>query len=598
MRLQVTRSKNSCTYYVAKSFRTLEGKYSSKIVERLGSFEDLVARFGPDAPVEAAERYVAELGRMEKESREKVTFELSPSKLIKHGEQNSYNVGYLFLQNAYHMLGLNKVCGSISKRHKAEFDIDGILKMLLYTRVLYPGSKLSSLEDARKFVEQPTAGLHQVYRALSLLASESEFIQASLYKNSKKIMKRNTGVIYYDCTNYFFECEEEGGLRQYGRSKENRPNPIVQMGLFMDTDGMPLAFCINPGNTNEQGTLKPLETILQEKFGISEMVICTDAGLSSYENRLYNDVGGRSYITVQSLKRLKEDYQEWALKPDGWKMQCWDRYGNPVDNGQTYDISTIDENEYYDRTFYKETWLIDKVKVEGEKQKLSQRVIVTYSIKYRNYLAGVRERQVVRAEAKLSQGAKAVEKKSPNSPMRFISQTSCTQDGEEATITNYTLDREMIDQEARFDGFYAVSTNLESKATEILKYNAYRWQVEDGFRITKTDLKARPVYLKRDERIVAHFLTCFLALFLIKYLSQRVNLAKGKDERFSVHELIQTLKDMNMVFIGGEGYKPAYTRTELTDRLHGSAGFRTDYQIVPKKRMNAIITQTKKGKAE
>ena len=598
MRLQITRSKNSCTYYVAKSFRTLEGKYSSKIVEKLGSLDDLIERFGPEDPEGAAKAYVAELGKQERETREKVRFELSPGKLIKNGEKNSFNVGYLFLQNLYHKFGLDKICNKISNKHKVEFDLNEILKLLVYTRILYPGSKQSSLEDAKNFVEQPSVELHQIYRGLSLLASESETLQAGLFKNSLKVMKRNTGVIYYDCTNYFFESEEEGGLRQYGRSKENRPNPIVQMGMFMDMDGMPLAFCINPGNTNEQVTLKPLEATLHEKFGISKMVVCTDAGLSSYENRLHNDVGERAYITVQSLKRLKKEHQDWALKKDGWKMQCWDKYGTLVDNGKLYNISELDDNEYYDRTFYKETWVKDKVKIDGVTQELAQRLIVTYSIKYRNYLSGLRERQIDRAEAKIERGASAVEKKSQNSPSRFIKQTSCTNDGEMATITSYSIDQDMIDQESRFDGFYAVATDLEDRATDILKYNSYRWQIEDGFRITKTDFKSRPVFLRRDERITAHFLTCFLALFLTKYLLKRVNLAKGKDELFSVHELIRTLKDMNMTFIGGEGYLPAYTRTELTNRLHGSAGFRTDYQITTKRMMNTIIAKTKNSKAE
>ena len=598
MRLQVTRSKNSCTYYVAKSFRTLEGKYSSKIVEKLGSLDDLIEKFGPEDPEGAARAYAVELGKQERESREKVRFELSTNKLIKNEEKNSFNIGYLFLQNLYHKLGLDKICDKISKKHKAEFDLNEILKLLVYTRILYPGSKQSSLEDAKNFVEQPSVELHQIYRGLSLLASESETLQAGLFKNSLKVMKRNTGVIYYDCTNYFFESEVEGGLRQYGRSKENRPNPIVQMGMFMDMDGMPLAFCINPGNTNEQVTLKPLEATLHEKFGISKMVVCTDAGLSSYENRLHNDVGERAYITVQSLKRLKKEHQDWALKKDEWKMQCWDKYGNSVDNGKLYDISKLDENEYYDRTFYKETWVKDKVKIDGVTQELAQRLIVTYSIKYRNYLSGLREKQIERAEAKIEKGASSVEKKSQNSPSRFIKQTSCTNDGEMATITSYSIDQDMIDQESRFDGFYAVSTDLEDRATDILKFNSYRWQIEDGFRITKTDFKSRPVFLRRDERITAHFLTCFLALFIIKYLLKRVNLAKGKDELFSVHELIRTLKGMNMTFVGGEGYLPAYTRTELTNRLHGSAGFRTDYQITTKRMMNTIIAKTKNAKAE
>lgn len=172
-----------------------------------------------------------------------------------------------FLQKVYYELGLDRICRTVCKSHKNEYNLNEILSRLLYTRVLYPGSKLSSLEDSKRFIEQSGTELHQIYRALSLLAKESDAIQAAVYKNSLKLGRRNTQVLYYDCTNYFFESEEEGGLKQYGCSKENRPNPIVQMGMFMDMEGIPLAFCINPGNTNEQVTLKPLEQKLNDSFG-------------------------------------------------------------------------------------------------------------------------------------------------------------------------------------------------------------------------------------------------------------------------------------------------------------------------------------------
>lgn len=601
MNLIKTQTKSQTTYYVQKSFRNKDGKSTSKVVERLGSIEELAARFGAEDPLGGAREYVAELTRQEKEMQRKVTVEFSPSKLIKSGEQRKYNGGYLFIQKAYHDFGIDKICGAISDRHKAKFDLDEAMKLLVYTRILYPGSKKSSLEDAQVLIEKPDIELHQVYRALSLLTKEQEYIQAQLYKRSLKVMKRDTDIIYYDVTNYFFEWEEEQGIVQYGHSKESRPLPIVQMGLFIDADGLPLAFCIEPGNAGEQGSLLPLENTIQQKFGVSRMIVCTDCGLSSYDNRLGNMVGQRDYITVQSLKKLREEHQQWALETKGWHLKQKGKDGEWYDDGILYDISKLDEDKFYEATFFRETWFIDDVKIKWEdgktrKEKLSQRIIVTYSVKYRDYLRHVRERQVDRAAAAASKGAKAVERTNQNNPKRYLTLTSTTEDGEVAERHEYFVNQDMIDQEARFDGFYAVCTSLEGEewpAQKVLQRNGFRWKIEDMFRITKTDLRARPVFLKRDERIKAHFLTCFIALFLIQYLLKRVNLGKAKDEKYSVHELLDTLRDMDFLFIGGEGYVPVYTRNDLTNRLHGSAGFRTDTQIVTKRQMKNVIAISK-----
>ncbi len=351
MNLIVSKSKNSATYYVQKSFRSETGKTTTKVIERLGTMKELVARFGEEDPLGSARKYVADLTAAEKESKRKIIVEYNPSLLIKKGERRSFNGGYLFLQKVYHELGLDKICRKIEKRHKNEYDLNDILSMLLYTRVLYPGSKLSSLEDAKRFIEQPKADLHQVYRALSLLAKEMDDIQADVYRNSLKLGKRNDSVIYYDCTNYYFESGEECGLRQYGHSKESRPNPIVQMGLFTDKDGIPLAFCINPGNTAETTTLKPLEDTLREKFGISKVVVCTDGGLASYENRMNDHVGERAFITVQSLKKLEKHLQEWAMQATGWKLVNFKGKNGPELSEDEYDLTQLDPKEYADALF-------------------------------------------------------------------------------------------------------------------------------------------------------------------------------------------------------------------------------------------------------
>lgn len=574
MKLTVSRSKNLETYYIQKSYRTDSGKSSTKTVERLGSMKELQARFGEEDTLAKVKEYVSELSAAEKVSRQEVLVRLSPCVLLKTDEQRCFNGGYLFLQKVYHELGLDRICRTICKSHKNEYNLNEILSRLLYTRVLYPGSKLSSLEDSKRFIEQPGTELHQIYRALSLLAKESDAIQAAAYKNSLRLGRRSTQVLYYNCTNYFFESEEEGGLKQYGCSKENRPSPIVQMGMFMDMDGIPLAFCINPENTNEQVTLKPLEQKLNDNFGISKLVVCTDCGLSSYDNRKNNDVGERAFITVQSLKKLKKHLQLWSLENRGWYIAGSDK---------EHDLSEVNPEEHYDTLFYKDRWTN-----EGG---LSQRLIVTFSFKYKEYLRYVRNRQIGRAEKIIMNGGAKLNKKKPNDPKRFISQTSYTPDGEIAQATSYSLNQEMIVQEELFDGFYAICTDLEDEALAIIKANAGRWIIENGFRIMKNEFEARSVYLQRDDRIEAHFLTCFLALLLYKYLEKKLN--RGLNH-FTPDEIIGTLTDMNFLSIAAEGYMPTYTRTSLTNALHGSAGFRTDKQIVTKKEMRSIIAQTKK----
>ena len=580
MILKSCNSKNYTFYYVQKSFRTETGKCSTKNIERLGTIDDLRKRFGDKDPIGEAKKYVAGLTAAEKESNKKVIVEYSPTAFIQKNEQRSYNGGYLFLQKIYHELGLDYICKKLEKKHKNKYDLSEILSMLLYTRVLYPGSKLSSLEDAKRLIEQPSADIHQVYRALSLLATEFNEVQADVYKRSLKLGKRDTRVVYYDMTNYFFEWEEEQGLVQYGHSKEGRPLPIVQMGLFMDKDGFPLAMCIEPGNTAETTTLKPMEELLKEKFGLSKLVVCTDGGLSSYENRKNDSVGDRAFITVQSLKKLKKPLQDWALEATGWHMSG---------SNEEYDLSQLNPDEYYNVTFYKERWEPIKMST-GEI--LEQRLIVTFSFKYREYLSYVRDRQISRAQALIDSGrGNTSKRKSPNDAKRYIKSEYCTPDGELAQIENFSLNQDMIDQESRFDGFYGICTDLEGSAPEIIKINGGRWIIENGFRTMKTDLRARPVYLKRDDRIKAHFLTCFLSLLLYKYLEKKVN--RG-GQYFTTSEIIGTLRDMNFLSVTGEGYIPTYTRTDLTNNLHGSAGFRTDYQIVTKKKMRSIIAQTKK----
>ena len=570
MRLQISKSKNASSLYVTKSIY-VNGVSTSKVVEKLGTYDELKEKLNGEDPIEWAKAYVAELTRKEKEEKREVMVRYSPAKQIDKDEQKTFNGGYLFLQQIYHQLGLSKISKAISDKYKFTYNLDSVLSRLVYSRIIFPASKLATCEQSKLFMEQPEFELQHVYRSLEVLAKESDYIQSELYKNSLKICDRNKGILYYDCTNYFFETEQEDGLRQYGVSKEHRPNPIVQMGLFMDGDGFPLAFCINKGNTNEQVTLKPLEKKIISDFGLSRFVVCTDAGLASVANRKFNDIQDRAFITTQSIKKLKASLREWALDPTGWKMS-----GSDV----LYDLTELNEDSNLDLTFYKERWIKEK--------DLEQKLIVTFSTKYQKYQQSIRNRQIERAQKVIDTNPGKLKKCNSNDYKRFISKSHCTENGEVAENESYSIDTDLIAGEAAYDGFYAVCTNLDDDASAIIKVNQRRWEIEESFRIMKSEFKARPVYLQRDDRIEAHFTTCFISLMIYRILEKKLG------EKYTCHDIVTGLRDMNFFEITGEGYLPTYTRTDLTDDLHDAFGFRTDYQIVNTKQMKKIFKDTKK----
>jgi transposase len=572
--LTISRSKNSASYYVIKTVY-INGKEKTEIVEKLGTETELRERLDGADPEQWARNYVAELNKKEQEETRPVLLTFQQSRQIEKDEKRSFNGGYLFLQELYHRLKIHKICRSIAEKHRFTYDLDAVLSRLIYGRILFPSSKLNTLELSKRLLESPNFELQHIYRALSVIASESDFIQAELYKNSRKLAKRNDKVLYYDCTNYYFEIEQEEDDKRYGPSKENRPNPIVQMGLFIDGDGIPLAFSLGRGNQNEQETLQPLEKKILKDFSLSKFIVCTDAGLSSTANRKFNDRDGRAFITTQSVKKLKKHLKEWALAKEGWSLEG---------SSGKFDLSKIDETEelkqkYQNAVFYKDRW----IKEDG----LEQHLIVTFSLKYKDYQRKIRQGQIDRAVKVVDQGATSLKRHRQHDYKRFITKTNVTADGEVAEKEIYRIDDTVIEREELYDGFYAVCTNLEDDAPTIAKINQQRWKIEECFRLLKTDFEARPVYLSRKERIEAHFTTCFLALTLFRYLEKEL------DGQFTSTEIITQLREMNFLRAPGEGYIPTYTRTDFTDALHHSFGFRTDYEIVTENQMKKIFKTTK-----
>lgn len=575
MRLSITKNKNSESFYVIKSV-TINGKRTSKVVEKLGNIKEVSIKAGNKDPYTWAKEYVELLNKEEKENKDDLILRLSQKKSLIKNKKYTFNGGYLFLQKIYYDLGIDKICNTISNKYQFKYDLNNILSNLIYSRIIYPSSKLKTLELSKNFIEGPNFEYNHILRALEVICKENDFIQSELYKNSNNYLERNNKVLYYDCTNFFFEIEQEDGLKQYGKSKENRPNPIVQMGLFMDGDGLPMAFDITPGNTNEQITLKPLEKKIIKDFETSEFVVCTDAGLASNANRKFNNINGRKYITTQSIKKLKGFLKEWALDlSKGWKLPG---------NDKTYNISKLrDDDElieaYRDKIFYKERW----IKEDG----LEQRLIVTYSVKYQEYQKNIRQRQVDRAQKLINKNPSSIGKVRQNDPKRFISKIDTTENGEVASETHYNINQEIIDEEAKYDGLYAVCTNLEDNVKDIIKVNSRRWEIEESFRIMKTDFKSRPVYLSRDDRIKAHFITCFLALTIYRYLE------KILDEEYTTEQIIDTLKNYNFREFSGFGYVPLYTVNNIIEKLHTKFPLNTNKEIISHKNFKKICKEMK-----
>lgn len=569
MKVSVSKSKNTTIYYLSKSVR-INGKATTKTIEKIGSYDEIKKICGDMEPLEWAKQYAAKRSAEEKASKQDIIVKYSSSSRIKKDVRRSVNIGYLFLKDIYYDLGINDICSEIAEKYKFQYDLNAILSMLVFTRIIYPGSKKSSLELAQKFLEKPECELHQVYRALEVLAKENDFFQSQLYKNTEKVMHRQKEILFYDCTNYYFEIEEEDSFRKYGHSKEHRPNPIVQMGLFMDADGIPLTFSVFNGNDNEQPSMRPLENKILSNFGLKKFIVCTDAGLSSTPNRIFNNTANRKFVTTQSIKKLKGFLKDFCLGDEGWHL-----------NGskKTFKLSELDETEYYDKTFYKDRWINE----DG----LEQHLVVTFSFKYRDYHRSVRSRQLVRA-SKLADNPSSLKRNRQNDPKRFIRQDHCTTDGEVADHLITSIDDEVVREEEQYDGFYAVCTNLEDDVSTIISINQKRWQIEECFRIMKSEFQARPVYLSREDRITAHFITCYTALIIYRILEKKLG------GEYTCENIIRTLKEMNMLVMPGEGYVPEYTRTDLTDELHDVFGFRTDYEIVSQRNMKKILTTIKK----
>ncbi len=554
MRLSIQKSKNHEFLYIVKDFYS-KGKRTTKIIDKLGTVSSLMLQLNlsHDEVISWARQKAKDLTLDETHESNKIILSFSSNSLLPFNDNRAYNCGYLFLQSLLYQMKISNIFRNVSSRHKCQFNLEAIFTDSVYSRVLHPSSKRSSFEFSKTLLEPPKYQLEDVYRSLSVFSKESDYILSELYKNSNFIHKRNVSTLYYDCTNYYFEIEQEDNFRKYGKGKEHRPNPIVGMGLFMDGDGIPLSYSLYPGNRNEQLTLKPLERKIIRDFELSKFIYCSDAGLGSLSNKKFNSMKERAYIITQSIKKLKQD-RNLALDFSRFKPLT-------------------------DELYYQE------LPLDG---KIQERMIITYSPKYAAYQKNIRLKQIQRAENMIKENGKIKkQRRNLNDPARFI-ETIINNENGEIIEKNYILNEAKILEESQYDGFYAITTNLEDDdVTKIIAISERRWQIEECFRIMKTDFKARPIYLQLEDRINAHFLICFTALLTIRLLSIKLG------NKYTVQELLKTLRNMTLTDTGYGSYIPSYTRTEITDELHESFGFRTDYEISTKQNIRNIIKNTK-----
>lgn len=572
MRLNI-RTKNGYSYYsIIKDYTNIKGKRTTKIFEKLGNKEQVEERFGKNDTLNKIKEYIEELKNEDKD--ELLKREYNPNKRIAPGVKKQFNVGYLFLKKLYEELKINDICKSIQDNYQFKFDLNEILSYLVFARIIYPSSKLETFKQCQNFIEQPKFKLHDEYRALSYIAKNIDFIQEQIFNNSKKVINRNSKVIYYDCTNYFFEIDNDDDLRKYGISKEHKPNPIVGMGLFMDGNGLPLSYNIYPGNMNEQKTLIPEENKIINKFKLNntKLILCTDAGLASDEIKKYNIKNGRGFVITQSLKKLKEEYKSQIFDKTNWRISN--------DLKHIYNLNDIEDNDelkekYYDTLFYKI--------IQTETKSVKQDLIVTFSFKYQEYNRNIRSSQIDRAKKSIDTNNVTRKGKNQNDYRRFIETTSVTNNGEVAENTEYTINESLINEETKYDGYYAITTNLIGEINDILKITKGRWEIEESFRIMKSDFLARPINLSREDRIKAHFMTCFISLLLYRILESKL------ENKYTTSQILNTLRKMTMLEQKGLGFEPEYERTNLTDDLHNIFNFNTDMEIVNYKKMKKIL---------
>lgn len=586
MKLYYDKRLKDPTYYIQQGFRNGK-KTTTKNIKRLGKHSELLLI--TDNPLEYAKNEVKKMNEEYRSGRSEfiVTMDFNeriPSTDSLYSNSTSLNIGYLYLKDIYAKLNLSDFFKSVSSDRKITYDCNKICQFLTYARILDPASKYGTYDKLDTYYEKPQVEYQHMIRFLDILDRNSDQYLKHLFDNSENIVKRDTSVMYYDCTNYFFETEKPDeeivdevtgeiilGLRQFGISKENKTSPIVEMGLIMDSRGIPISMCIHPGNTNEQLTAVPLEKEVIKMTGNKKFIYCADAGLGSYNIRKFNDMGGRAYIVTQSVKKLGQEIKDIVFNDSNYRLLSNDdaitlkemrtfnkKNANNLSLYNDFAYKVIPANTAMDTGLYEEkVYKNGRTKKVKAKETLHQYIIVTFSRKMMEYQRTIRERQLERAKKLLRLKDPEKIKKGPNDIRRFLKNTS-------SDTANYVLDMDKIHEEEKYDGFYAVATNLDDSAKDILAVAQNRYKIEDCFRIMKTNFDARPVFLRKPERIRAHFLICYTALLIYRLMECKLD---DNLTHVTTSNLIKTLRNMNVVNMDDMYYKSIYSGSQTLDAL-------------------------------
>jgi len=614
MKLNYDKKSNDPTYFIQVGFRNGK-KTSTRNVTRIGKHSELLA-IDPD-PLAYAKRKLLEANEAQKHNKLSMSFEIDfDEKLTATGDiaskSNLLNTGYIVLQKVYHDLAIADFFKAVQTSHKATFSCNDINRFLTYARILDPESKLGTFDKLDTYYEQPSFEYQHILRFMDILGKNYDGYIEHLFKNSGNIVPRDTSVCYFDCTNYYFEIETEDpdyidevtgeilkGFRKYGPSKQHQPLPLAQMGLFMDGNGIPISMCINSGSDNEQKCAIPLEKKITKMFGGERFIYCADAGLGSFSIRQYNSMGGRAFIVTQSIKKLSRQLKQAVFNDFDYTLLSVD---SPVTIKHMKDFNRFDKNNlplYSDFAYkvldvenavdlglYEEIVLKNgKTKKVKSKAVLKQRIIITFSRKAMEYQRHIRNAQIERARNILKYRAVEEVKKGPHDVTRFIKRTSVTNDGEEA-VDHYEIDQSVIDEEEKYDGYYALATNLDDDAKDILNINSQRYKIEDCFRILKTNFSARPVYHSKKNRIIAHFMVCYTALLIYRLLECKLD---QYGIHFTTDNILDTLKNMNVSNSQDIYYTATYRGSQVCTALNGLYGLGLDKKYYQPKELNKKI---------
>ena len=601
-RIKTNKYTNTQSYCIIEDYKR-NGKRTTRVVENIGNYQK-VSMLAKEQGIDVDTWLDNYLNDYRKRNGlildgEKVIIEKYSNRIIPKNKINKFNVGYLFLKDIYYSLRLDKIVKDITEKYKFVFDLNEVLCNLVFSRIIYPSSKLKTYELSKNFIETPKYNLENLYRGLTYLNSDLDYIQKQLYSNSKSVVDRNTKIMYFDCTNYYFDINEETELQKYGHGKDGKAKPLVGMGLFMDGNGLPIAMNIFPGSDSETKQLIPLQKQIANDFDLEDKktIICTDAAMCTDEIKQFNIKDGRSFVITQSIKKLKQIYKDEIFKDDNWRI-----VGDLTHIYKLSDILNDEEKStiHYETVFYKI--------VQTETAHVVQDLIVTFQIKYRDYLRNVRNGQIERARKKISstnKGDKIKLSNNPNDYRRLIKENvevieskkksnneknsnSLNESSKKEKYSySYSIDEDIIKEEEKYDGYYGITTNLNGDISEILAISKNRWEIEESFRILKTDFDSGTIHLSREDRIKAHFLTCFISLLIYRILENKL------DYKYTHNQIIEKLREMEVYEEKGSGYSPAYVRTDLTDDLHEVFGFRTDYEIISYKDFEKIFRQVK-----